>query len=245
MEVIPFSDLPNRFVTTHSEYVLGYLQALGCRAVVIEEPYIDKGYLIDYCQFHARSFDAPSRFVTRFHFFAREFDSAYLHRLLEDGADGEILSFSDDYLGFAVVKPLLNEAGEPLLGRTVLKTYPAQDGADSRRFLATGHSPSLCGIPLSVQSLPYQTQDIAVGACASAALWVSLYPLCALFQTPILSLSEITERAMTAGSESRTFPSLGLTLAEMMGVIHGLGLDPEVLSIDPGMADWPVVQAAT
>jgi hypothetical protein len=74
---------------------------------------------------------------------------------------------------------------------------------------------------------------------------VSLYPLSGLFQTPILSLSEITERAMTAASESRTFPSLGLTLAEMMGVVHGLGLDPEVLSIDPGMADWPVVQDAT
>lgn len=105
----------------------------------------------------------------------------------------------NSYLGFVVVKPITDpeQQNEPFIGRTVLKTYSKDDGDEHRHFLINSYSASLFGFPLTIKSLPYQTQDSMVSKCATTAIWVSLYALNALFGTQTHSPFEITQTSVS------------------------------------------------
>jgi len=131
------------------------------------------------------------------------------------------------YLGFIVVRPINNSDKNPIIGRTLLKTYPMQEG---RRFVTGEYSASLFGIELKIRSLPFQMQDLGVSVCATVALWSALHPLKDAFDIVRRSPAEVTDISSTSPNKDRKFPSTGLTIEQIINYIRLVGLDVETMS---------------
>ncbi len=104
----------------HTKYLDRYLSALGCKTIVVEEPYVDRDFLDDFAAYYVRCFADYDRFCRRLHFFRSSFDQKAYDAFIagEGGVEPETLEAS--YLGHVVLKPLPNA----FLGRTCLATYP-------------------------------------------------------------------------------------------------------------------------
>jgi len=217
--------------TDVSNYLYQYLKAIKVKTCVFEEQYIDRDYLIDYSKFYARSFSPINKYTQRFHFFSKNFSETEFKVGVEKGNEKFLNKLSESYLGYIVLKPIKNERFQHLIGRTVLSTYPRKAGKENREYLTNSYDVSLFGIPLRVDSLPFQVKDPGVGLCATIACWVSLFPLAKHFSLPILSPYEITEKCVGFPTDARNFPSEGLTFQQMKNYFNSLGLDTEF--IDP------------
>jgi len=233
-ELLIFEHLTSAFSW---KYIKNYFENANYqpKSVIIEDKYIDKDYMIDYCNFYARSFNPPFNFTKRFHFFTLDYNELgeIIHRI-KDGleSDERIEIFKQSYLGFVVEKPIKDRKGNILLGRCCLKTYSTEINNGYRYYVRTLIPVHLLGINFDIESFPFQPQDSAVMACASAALWSAIRGLRNRFNLPDLSPYEITQIATSFPSEGRNFPSEeGLTLNQMLNVISYLGLDTETLDI--------------
>jgi hypothetical protein len=218
-----------------SKYLYRYLKVSNARTCVFEEEYIDKDYLIDYSKFYARSFRRHSKFTSRLHFFSENFSNEEFKNALVNFDKKNSQKLQDYYLGFVVVKPITNSLGDPLIGRTILKTYPndIDDGKEHRIYITQTYKVSLFGIPLEIESLPFQTQDTAVGACATTAVWIALHPLNALFGSQKDSPFEVTEKSVSFPSlEERNFPNSGLTLLQMKSYFNSIQLETEFIDLN-------------
>jgi len=82
---------------------------------------------------------------------------------------------------------------QTIIGRTCLKTYGDDGGRRhySSTQLVTSH---LFGIPLQINTLPFQEQDSVVAACATSALWTVFHGSGYLLQHTIPSPVEITKK---------------------------------------------------
>jgi len=234
--VKPFSQIRNNLGKSYqSDYLYSYLSSLKATTCVIEDNYIDKDYLIDYSKFYARSFQNINKFTTRLHFFSKSFNNEDFSILLSDGDKTIFEKLDNSYLGFIVVKPINNIKGEALIGRSILKTYLSEvNDEEHRHYISEIHRVHLFGIPLKVESLPFQTQDTAVGACATTACWTTLHPLKTLFGIQKDSPFEITEKSVSFPSlEERNFPnSNGLTLLQMKSYFNSINLETEFIDIN-------------
>lgn len=212
-----------------ARYLISYLNDLSCRTCILEDNYVDKDYLIDYQKFYARSFSNEERYTKRIHFLTNDFSEPEFEESLKTG---NITSLQKSYLGFIVVRPIKGSDRNRLIGRTILKSYPMKIGDERRIFIKNNNEASLFGMPLSVESLPFQVQDHGVSACATIALWVALYPLTNAYGLTKYSPAEITDIATNFPSELRKFPSIGLTWEQMIAFIKHLDLDVETINID-------------
>ena len=210
-----------------SNYLLKYLKAIKTETCVFEDHYVDKDYLIDYSKFYARSFEPIERRTKRFHFFSFSFSKTEFTTALKKNDTEFFKKLEDNYCGFIVVKPIKDRYDHFLIGRTLLKTYPSSIGNETRKYLMETYKISLYGIPLTIESLPFQVQDIAVGACATIACWISLFPLVSLFGVPMLSPIEVTEKSVSFPSDCRNFPSEGLSIYQMKNYFNSIGLETE------------------
>ena len=215
-------------------YVLKYAKEQHSATVVMERNYVDKDFLIDYACYYCRSFKSPEKHVTRLHFFEQEFDQDMFHRAVHDR--DKMKEICGKYIGFSVVKPIYNLRGQPIIGRTILSTYPETDeaGTISRHYVKESFPSNVFGHEMQVESLPFQSQDGEVSKCATVALWTISHSLNRLFGTPTFSLAEITNKASIFPSEIRSTPSGGLILEHMLDYIRMLGLDKDVISISEG-----------
>lgn len=198
---------------------------------MVEEKYVDGGYLADYTNFYATVFARFDRFCKRVHFFSTDFDEArFAKYLLRDAPATEMETFVDSYLGFVVVRPL----PQAIIGRTVVRTFPTYDGDDERRFCAVVDTDvNLFGVRLKVKdSLPFQQQDSVVAACATVALWSAFFRTSEMFGTPALRPAAITRAATAVVFQERALPSTGLTLEQMCEAVRVNGLEPEVFTLD-------------
>ena len=130
-----------------------------------------------------------------------------------------------------MIKPINNSNGAPLIGRTILQTYPPVVNDEKRFFLTGESSVSLFGIPFDLKSLPFQAQDMAVSACATIALWISLHTLKEFFGISTSSPFEVTERSVSFPAEHRNFPSSGLNILQIKNYFNVLGLETEIINI--------------
>ncbi len=222
--VYPFNQIKDKLGGSfQANYIYDYLSEINAKTVVIEENYIDKDYLIDYAKFYARSFNTDEKFTRRLHFFSEDFSNYDFQKILTNGKNEGFEKLNNCYLGFVVMKPINDEFGFPLIGRTILKTYDTEvnPGHEYRVYNTDIHKASLFGIPLKIDSLPFQTQDKAVGACATTACWIALHPLSALFGTQRESPFEVTEKSVSFTSlEERNFPNTpGLSLLQMKVIL--------------------------
>lgn len=218
-------------------FISNYARDQRCTRILVEESYTDKEYMIDYQKFYSRSFDDYSKVTKRVHFF-------------KDGVDEDML-FSPDvkdeeigelYLGFSVIKPIESSRDVYIIGRTLLKCYSDDPG---RRFVTIRERVSLYGRSLVLETAPFISQDLAVGACATAAIWVVLNVVSRNLGLEMRSMYEITESAHripgavriegNAPSESiRCFPSTGLDSHQICYYLQSLGLETDVLYMGDG-----------
>jgi hypothetical protein len=208
----------------HTQYFQEYLEAIGCQAIVVEDDYIDRDYLVDFTNYYARCFERYRRKCRRLHFFKTAISDADVKGILDGSSGKSFADMQDDYLGFIVVKPL------PLrfFGRTCLRTYPAEKG---RQFTCLrDYSVDLAGDRLTVRSLAFQEQDREVAACATSAIWSALHKTAHAFGFHVPTPSEITNLADDGpvGSK-RNIPNNGLTVEEIGRAIRHSGLEVEIL----------------
>jgi hypothetical protein len=230
--VCPFSEIkPIIGISCQSEYLYEYLLNKKAKTCVIEDNYIDKDYLIDFAKFYSRSYNVDDKYTTRVHFFTEVFTKDDLIRCLENNKDDLIPKLSGSYLGFIVIKPVKDCHCNNFIGRTLLQTYDHNDNGEKRFFIKQKYHVSLFGIPLIIDTLPFQAQDQAVGGCATSACWVALHPLSALFGIEKLSPVEITEISVLVPNLDRNFPSTGLTLPQMKNQFTTLGLETEFIDL--------------
>ncbi|HEY9205451.1 MAG TPA: hypothetical protein VIO58_05970 [Candidatus Methanoperedens sp.] len=235
--VYPFEQIRSKLgESNQGKYIHGYLSEINAKTVVVEEKYIDKDYLIDYAKFYARSFNIDEKSTIRLHFFSEVFSNYDFQKILIEGEIEKFETLNKSYLGFVVMKPINDEDGNFLVGRTILKTYPSEvdPGQEYRVYNTDTYQASLFGIPLKIESLPFQTQDKAVGACATTACWIALHPLNVLFGTQKESPFEVTEKSVSFASlEERNFPnSTGLSLLQMKSYFNLMGLETEFINIE-------------
>lgn len=212
----------------HLSYFYEYLDSLGAKTIVLESRYIDHDYLEDYAGYYVRCFNRYRRTTSRLHFFSNKFDNRQFGSVIVKSSASRLTKkITDSYLGFIVVKPL----PQTIIGRTCLKTYDSDGG---RRNFPTLHkyNANLFGISLSVDTLPYQEQDLVVAACATSALWSVFQGSGKIFHHPIPSPVEITK----AGSQhipdgnmphdTRGLHHNGLTATQMAHSVRAVGIDP-------------------
>lgn len=210
---------------SHLNYFQDYLQELGCKKIVVEDPYVDGDYLDDYSAYYVKCFKKYKRKCKRVHFFSEEFNEADLKNYLIN-ADKNRLNkdmLQQSYLGFTVIRPL----PEAIIGRTALKTYPPDSGR--RHFPCTReYRVGFLGTELNIRSLAFQEQDTVLAACATTALWSALHKTSELFGSKLLTPSQITasaSRHFLFGN--RAFPSHGLNMFQLCQAIKEVGLEPE------------------
>lgn len=230
--VFPFDSNQLNHIWGNSEqanYLYKYLNNLDARTCVLEDNYIDKDYLIDYSKFYARSFSGKERFTKRIHFFSENFSEDFFMQVLVNSDKSILKKLEDSYLGFVIIKPIEDSRANRLIGRTILRTYPPDTQGEHRFYLTELYHVSLFGMPLKIKSLPFQTQDTAVGACATASCWIALNPLSDLFGIQKYSPFEVTEMSVSFPYLDRNFPSPGLTLFQIKNYFNLIGLETEFI----------------
>jgi len=216
-------------------YLWRYLKEIHSETVIEEHGYIDKDYLVDFANYYARSFECVDKFTTRYHFFSFGFNEAEFVNAIEESNVAFIKKLQDGYLGFVVVKPIeriINSVSHKIIGKTLLATYPFDvESGEKRKYLTQTYTASLFGIDLRIESLPFQMQDPAVGACATIACWITQFPLKHLFGTPVFSPYEVTLKSSFFPTDSRTFPSDGLTAHQIKSFYNNTGIETEFVYI--------------
>lgn len=213
-------------------YLDRYLRssAIGAKTLVVEHPYTDRHYLEEYQRYYASSLRAPPARTTRVHVFAIALDDdtlIELNRRSATGADARAevqQKLQRAYRGFIVLRPL---AAAPI-GRTVLAPF---SGIESRVFrCARAHYSHLLGLELEVESVPFQQQETAVGACATTAIWSALASASRATGQRGPTPYAITEGATRHVATDRQLPAQGgLELSQVVSSVRSQGFAPYVM----------------
>jgi hypothetical protein len=204
--------------------VFDVAKANGCRAVVIENRYVDADFRSEYSAFWSLRFQDTSPFSQRLHFFRKQITDAQLANLPADPG----------YIGYSV----LRATSTGRVGRTVL-TPP-------RRLRRAGQTlvddeVRLFGQALRVSGVPYCEQDGEFLVCAHVAAWMCHYSAHRRGLVGRHVTAQFAENAVPALVPERAVPSKGLTLNQIQAVFgatgqpalfYGLTNMPNVLGVD-------------
>ncbi len=209
------------------EYLAGYLGEMKVQSMMHEHVYMDRHYLEEFAEYYSRSFRLASAGCERLLFFSlprQEVEAAYDLTFSADGDTRESgrETLQEAYLGFSVVRPLLNAS----VGRTVLKTYPPDQ--DRRRYTAL--RPYVAQLPsgsrLEVAGMAFQEQDRGAAVCASTALWSALQRVAHVQGNRSSTPVEVTHAAASP------FPaSVGLDDRQMARALANLGYTAEYFAV--------------
>jgi hypothetical protein len=218
------------------EYLARYCARLGVVTVITEQCYIDRHFTEEYALYYSRMLTPPRNNVQRFHLFTAKIEEPDLVSLLDLGTSSiaglnEALSrVQPHYRGFISVRPI---ASAPV-GRSVL-TRIADSPEDSRHIWATSeHEVHVANLNLKVDGLAFQQQDVAVGACATAALWSALSRVARFEGMRAPTPAEVSEAASRHFLPyGRSLPAAsGLAVEQLSEAIRACGFAPEVVTAD-------------
>lgn len=200
---------------------------IGAQCAVIEREYLDRNFSDDYSAYYGGCFRDCHRRCCRVHFFKECYEAGDIERnLVASEEDGSLKKFKASYLGFVVIRPLM----QTIIGRTCLVPYPCEKSYDAagRHYLAVcTNDVSFFGVRLVVKCMPFQEQDCGTSACATCALWSTFCVSARMFGNKCPSPSTITALAMdNSFSIGTRFPNRGLTAEEMVYAIRRNGLEP-------------------
>ena len=211
-------------------YLGRYALWLGARSFVVERHYVDRHFAEEFSLYYARCLNPPPSVCHRIHFFSRslseeELDGELVKAVESPSAKAEVeKALSASYLGFTVIRPLPHVP----IGRTLLRSR--DDQPERHISTLTRNTVHLLGLELSLTGLAFQQQDRAVGACATAALWMAMSRVARLEGSRAPTPAFIAEAAARHNvSEGRPLPSRGLTQAQLTDAIRECGFAPEIL----------------
>ncbi len=214
--------------TRQVSYLASYLgdRGLRVRTMLVETPYIDRHYIEEYSRYYATAFRSPTPSTVRIHFFTTEFSNERLHEWLVDAVrgDDQRLEFQErlqaSYRGYVVVRPLPSAP----IGRSILAAY---SNKESRRFATAPHRAHLLGLELIVEAVPFQQQEVAVGACATTAMWSALAIASRATGRRGPTPYQITEAATRHVLNDRQIPAdSGLDLQQVLAAVRECGFSP-------------------
>ncbi|MGQ0723259.1 MAG: hypothetical protein ACT4PE_17060 [Candidatus Eiseniibacteriota bacterium] len=217
-------------IGVQTQYLGAYLEDLDAASLVVEDHYIDRHFIEEVALYYSRCLSSYPNWCTRIHVFTEMLDDEELASLIRSAATGsfdEVQSrLQQNYLGFIVVRPIPSVP----IGRTILR--PRGDSGN-RQFPTTLASHAhLMGFELSVDGVPFQQQDRAVGACATTAIWTALQRVCRRDGGRAPTPSAITEAAVRHYlPEGRPFPSSGLTIEQICEAFRGFGFPPALFRV--------------
>jgi hypothetical protein len=219
-------------------YLRRYLEDLGATTVLTEPYYFDRDYLAEFAAFYCISAAGYPNVCKRLHFFARALTRDDLERALANDDDA-VYRLRASYLGFVVLRPI---HGSPL-GRTVLRWYAdPQHGTPRVVAPSRDYDCHVGGLKLTVRGVAWQQQDMAVGACATIALWSMLHSSALEGHHGLPTTAAVTLSAhRTSSYGRRVFPNAGLNIQQLCEAIQGYGLSPVVV---PGDVARPGAQPA-
>jgi hypothetical protein len=216
--------------TEQVAYLGRYAARLGARSFVVERHYIDRHFTEEFGLYYARCLTPPPSVCSRIHFFSRQLSNAEFDELLVSAVQSVEQkqkleeALSEAYLGFVVIRPLPHVP----VGRTILR--PLDDNPEREIFVTTRNTVHLLGLELKLTGLAFQQQDRAVGACATAALWMAMSRAARLeggrAPTPAFIAEAASRHTVEQG---RALPSRGLTIGQVTDAIRACGFAPEVL----------------
>lgn len=197
------------------------LEKLNCKFVLVEDPYIDRDFSVDFSAFYASTFQTIRKHCVRLHFF-REIPGSssppwpIQKHLLEE--------WQSKYLGFVVVRPIAQNQ----LGRTMIVAETT--GTDEQYCCTlTTTEVNINGFPLEVQGMPFMQQDGMVGVCGTTALWQLARYMHLKYGFPWYAPSDITLAANNIIRINRAFPAnKGLLPDQIISALIDLGYTPMV-----------------
>lgn len=224
------------------DYLARYCALLKAKTVLREAVYIDRHYLDEYGSYYGKMLEPPPHHVQRFHVFDLPLSNAQLSARLERAAASEKgrirveRELSSHYLGFISLRPIPSVP----VGRTVLQRL--DDGTRRDIWATTRHHVHLANLTLDVDGLAFQQQDLAVGACATAAVWGALSRVARHEGMRAPTPAEVSEAAtrhfVPAG---RTFPAVaGLTIPQLCEAIRAFGFAPDVFRAEKKAPEFAV-----
>lgn len=223
-------------------YLARYCEMLGAKTIVTESHYIDRHYVDEFASYYSRKVSSPSNITRRVHIFSHEFDEERLTECFLKGVEScqareeaerfltskpQGSSAPSGYLGYIVIRPIQTVP----VGRTILARLP--NGEMPRDIWATNrHTVHLGNLTLKIEGLAFQQQDVAVGACATAALWSALTCVARHDGMRAPTPAEISDAAVRnprASNRTILVANHGLTLDELCEATRAFNFSPEVL----------------
>jgi hypothetical protein len=205
--------------------------------IVYENDYVDKHYLEDYSAYYASCFANYKKTCSRLHFFKDITDSdnskedkPYIE--FEKLSNGKCSDYSqDNYLGFIILRPI----PYTFFANICLRAYESNE---DRKLLTKENTASLFGQTFKVESIPFQEQDRAVSACATASLW-TFYQSCSInCHHSVPPPNQITKSAYPEKhGYTREFPSAGLSTKMICRSLRHYGFTPEKYQFDTKKSD--------
>lgn len=222
---------PDEPQTNQAKYLGEFLAYEQNKAatILIEKPYFDRHYLDEYRNYYSTLFSPPSDRSVRIHFFRSVITESILEELISNASKSDkdyqdtLRELNSHYLGFVVVRPIPSAP----IGRTVLQAYPEKN---SRHYVASTHRIHLVGFNLKVPGVPFQQQEVAVGACATTAIWSALSAISKQLGRRGPTPNEITASATRYLLNNRVTPAAGLEFAQVLDAVRASGYDPYVIT---------------
>ena len=214
-------------------YLARYCSWLGAKTVVREDHYIDRHFLDEHAFYYSRNLQPPPNYVRRFHLFTKSISDKQLGQLFAkraslsaDNATRMERSLCETYLGFVSIRPVPSVP----VGRTILRCL--DDGIQRELWAIGTHEVHLGNLKLQVDGLAFQQQDLAVGACATAALWSALQRVTRYEAIRAPTPAEVSQAAGRHGMPfGRTLPAVsGLSVPQLCDAVRAVGFAPEVLN---------------
>lgn len=198
------------------ERVIALAKQHGVRSVLIERRYFDPDWRSMYAKFYGSLYQPYSPTCHRLHLFSEVLEQPedlHLHR--------------QSYKGYTVLRSLPSHP----VGRTMIR--PPDDQPRSAFCLASETVRPL-GYELQVEAMPFMSQDGEYMRCSHVVQWMALHHA-HLLRRFARRLPEDVHLSSQGGLVvGRQVPSGGLSLAQMLGSLHALGVSPDLVSLTGG-----------
>jgi hypothetical protein len=196
------------------------LSELDCRAVIAQEPTLEKEYQAEFKAYYSTTFENYKRYSRRLHFFsvgalAEEDTLDFIDRVCAASASKGNAHQTEGYLGFVNVRPVNSSP----IGRSVLvKPQKCQFLTVAESFRTT-----VAGNTLRVHGAPFMQQDSAVSACAHVAIWTALRVRRKSDGRDAVTIAEVASAVDGGVLFGPVLPTQGLSIHTIIGVLERFG----------------------
>jgi hypothetical protein len=197
--------------------VLSHALSEGASSALLEHRYTDIDYRDEHQTFYSTTHRRYPSSCHRMHFFKEDVKEVRLAIPLN------LRRLT--YLGYTVLRPVRAAA----VGRTMLPLKEPREGI----FCRVKDTVQLFGTPLTVEGMPFISQDAQLSRCAHATVWNTAYYHHLAFKVPRILPSQIASpSADLYAPAGRAIPSPGLTPIQLSIASSSIGLPPVIYPLD-------------